>query len=136
MRSILNVNCCVVGGAGFLGSHLVNHLIEDRGCKVLVIDNLEVGKYEFIHKDADFEHVDITGSEDHLRRLFYQYAENKTDSVRYVFNYAARPYVPDSYERPIRTADVNFMGALKVINAAQEAGVEAILQVSSAEVFG
>jgi len=43
MRKIKNVNVCVIGGAGFLGSHLVDHLIGDRGCTVLVLDNLITG---------------------------------------------------------------------------------------------
>ena len=44
MRDIKNVSVCVIGGAGFLGSHLVDHLINDRGCDVLVLDNLISGK--------------------------------------------------------------------------------------------
>ena len=44
MRKIKNTNGCGIGGAGFLGSHLVNHLINDRSCKVLVLDNLITGK--------------------------------------------------------------------------------------------
>ena len=43
MRNINNVNVCVIGGAGFLGSHLVDHLVEDRNCNVLVLDNLITG---------------------------------------------------------------------------------------------
>ena len=37
MRSIRNTKVCVIGGAGFLGSHLVDHLIEDRNCEVLIL---------------------------------------------------------------------------------------------------
>jgi len=120
----------VVGGAGFLGSHLVNHLVEDRGCDVLVIDNLCAGRREFVHPKATFEHHDITGSEDRLWRLLYGFG------AQFCFNYAAYPYIPVSFARPIHVADVNYMGAMKVINAAQEAGAEAILQVSSAEIYG
>lgn len=127
-RNVRNAKVVVVGGAGFLGSHLVNHLVEDRDCKVLVIDNLVAGRREFVHKEAEFEHHDITGSEARLRRLL--------DGYQFVFNYAAYPYIPVSFARPIHVADVNYMGAMKVINAAQEAGVEAILQVSSAEIYG
>jgi len=130
MRTIRNCPVAVIGGAGFLGSHLVEHLIEGRNCEVLVVDNLEVGRRDWLHSEAGFIHCDITGSEAWLRLVF------EANKIRFVFNYAARPYVPDSYKRPVRTMDVNAMGALKVINAAQEAGVQAILQVSSAEVYG
>ncbi len=130
MRSIRGVPVCVVGGAGFLGSHCVNHLIEDRGCKVLVIDNLVAGRREFVHKDAEFVHHDITGSEVYLYNLF------KTKQIEYVLNYAAYPYIPDSFTRPKHVCEVNFNGAINVINAAHEAGCKGILQVSSAEIFG
>ena len=130
-RAIRDCKVCVVGGAGFLGSHLVNHLIEDRGCEVMVVDNLVSGRRKFIHKDATFEHHDITGSEEYLKGMFCAYAP------RFVFNYAAFPYVPFSYQRPLLVFNVNAFGAMKVIHAAQESGkVEAILQVSSAEVYG
>lgn len=120
----------VVGGAGFLGSHLVNHLIDDRGCKVVVIDNLCAGRHEFIHPKATFEHTDITVSESFLLRLF------RTYKIEYVFNYAAHPYVPMSFERPAHVFNTNAVGAMNVINAAHEAGVTGILQVSSAEIYG
>ena len=130
MRSVRNCSVAVVGGAGFLGSHAVQHLVEDRGCDVLVIDNLVAGRREFIHPKAKFEYHDITGSEQRLYDLFKQY------KIRFVGNWAAYPYIPVSFARPIHVADVNFMGAMKVINAAQEAGAEGILQVSSAEIYG
>lgn len=129
MRSIRDCSVAVVGGAGFLGSHLVDHLIEDRNCRVLVVDNLASGFKKFVHKAAQFEHHDITGSEVHLNKLFRSY------KIQFVFNLAAYPYVPDSFARPLQVADVNFMGSLKVINAAQEAGCEGVLAVSSAEIY-
>lgn len=130
MRSIYNENVCVIGGAGFLGSHLVDHLIEDRNCTVLVLDNLITGQKKFVNKKAKFEWFDITGSEDQLRKLFEHY------KIKYVFNYAAEPYIPVSFARPLHVFNINAFAALKVMNAAQEAGVEAILQVSSAEIYG
>jgi UDP-glucose 4-epimerase len=130
MREIRQCSVAVVGGAGFLGSHLTDHLIEDRGCRVLVLDNLEAGRREFVHPKAEFVWCDVTQSERRLYSLF------KDHSVQFVFNYAAHPYVPDSYARPLRVFEVNCLGALQVMNAAQEAGVEAVLQVSSAEVYG
>lgn len=130
MRSIKNTNVCVVGGAGFLGSHLVKHLIEDRDCRVLVLDNLIAGKMKFLHPKAKFEWCDITHSESELRKFFEEY------DIQYVFNYAASPYIPVSFERPLHVFDINASGALKVINAAQAAHVKGILQVSSAEIYG
>jgi nucleoside-diphosphate-sugar epimerase len=130
MRKINGSSVCVVGGAGFIGSHLVEYLIEKRKCKVLVIDNLITGQKRFIHPKATFEHADITGSEEYLKKLF---AHHK---IEYVFNYAAEPYIPLSFERPLYVFNVNAFGALKVINAAWEAGAKGILQVSSAEIYG
>jgi nucleoside-diphosphate-sugar epimerase len=130
MRSIRNCPVAVLGGAGFLGSHMVNHLIEDRGCQVLVMDNLVAGRRKFIHPAARFVHHDITGSEEHLKCAL---KEHKTV---YAMNYIAYPYIPVSFTRPLHVFNVNATGAIKVINAAQEAGCEGILQVSSAEIYG
>lgn len=129
-RSIRNCNVAVIGGAGFLGSHLVKHLIEDRDCFVLVIDNLIAGQKKFVHPQAKFEYHDITQSEASLRKLLEKY------QIDYVFNYAAEPYIPVSFERPLHVFDINARGALMVFNAAQDAGVKGILQVSSAEIYG
>lgn len=130
MRNVKRVNCAVVGGAGFLGSALVDHLVEDRSCGVWVIDNLCAGRREFVNDLAEFVHHDITGSEEFLCKLF------RKEKIQYVWNLAAWPYVPTSYSRPLHVFDVNAVGALKVINAAQEAGCEGIVQYSSAEIYG
>ena len=130
MKQIRDVRVAVVGGAGFLGSHLVNHLVEDRRCKVLVLDNLCVGRREWVHPEAVFEHCEIATSEEHLRSLFLRH------KIQYVFNYAAWPYIPDSFVRPKHVFAVNATGAIHVVNAAAEAGCERVLQVSSAELYG
>ncbi len=130
-RSIRNCTVAVVGGAGFLGSHLTEHLIEDRGCDVRVIDNLVIGRREWVHPKAAFFHTDITDSEAYLKYLF-----SFGGGCRFVFNYAAHPYIPLSFTRPLHVFETNATGAIKVINAAQEAGCEGVLQVSSAELYG
>lgn len=130
MRNISNTSVCVIGGAGFLGSHLVNHLIDDRNCEVLVLDNLISGQKKFVHPKATFMWFDITGSEDQLRKIFEHHR------IEYVFNYAAEPYIPVSFERPLHVFNINAFAALKVMNAAQDASVKGILQVSSAEIYG
>ena len=122
-----NKKVIVIGGAGFIGSHLVDHLVE-TGNEVLVLDNLISGRKDFINPKAKFQWCDITHSEWSLFNLFKGYD--------YVFNYAAEPYVPCSYERPLHVFDINARAALMVMNAAKEAGVKAVLQVSSAEIYG
>ena len=129
-RNIRDCNVAVIGGAGFLGSHLVNHLVEDRNCNVIVIDNLITGVKEFIHPKAKFVYHDITQSEATLRKIF------EREKIDYIFNYAAEPYIPVSFARPLHVFDINARGALMVLNAAQDAGVKGILQVSSAEIYG
>lgn len=124
-----NQNVAVIGGAGFLGSHLVDYLIECEN-HVLVLDNLIAGKREFINPKAQFIWCDITHSEFALQKIFMWH------DIRYVFNYAAIPYVPVSYERPLHIFDINARGALMVMNATQYTGVKSILQVSSAEIYG
>jgi nucleoside-diphosphate-sugar epimerase len=140
MRNIgKGTRVAVIGGAGFLGSHCVEHLVNDRQCKVLVVDNLVVGRLDFLSHVARsdspapgwaFEHADVTGSEQYLKTMFEGY------QIEYAINYSAYPYIPDSFARPLHVCDVNFAGACKVINAAQEAGCKGILQISSAEIFG
>lgn len=129
-RNIRNCNVAVCGGAGFLGSHLVKHLIEDRNCNVVVLDNLIAGNKKFIHPKAEFIYCDITQSESRLKKIF----EGK--KIDYIFQYCAEPYIPVSFERPLHVFDVNARGALMVMNAGLEAGVKGILQVSSAEIYG
>lgn len=130
MRDINGKRVAVVGGAGFLGSHLVDYLIEQRNCQVTVIDNLAVGRREWVHRKARFVHHDITTSEEYLYQLFLD------QGTEFVFNYAAWPYIPDSFVRPLQVFNVNATGAIKVVNAAAAAGVQGILQVSSAELYG
>jgi len=129
-RHIRGVNVAVCGGAGFLGSHLVDYLVEERGCNVIVLDNLITGKTKFINSKAKFVWCDITHSEFELIKIF------KEHKIDYVFQYAAEPYIPVSFQRPAHVFDINARGALLVMNAAQEAGVHGILQVSSAEIYG
>jgi UDP-glucose 4-epimerase len=124
-----NETVCVIGGAGFLGSHLVDYLIEE-GNEVIVLDNLISGRKDFVNPKAKFVWCDITHSEHLLIKIFKEY------KINYVFNYAAVPYVPVSFARPLHVFDINARGALMVMNAAQEAGVKRILQVSSAEIYG
>jgi len=129
-ENINNKRVCVIGGAGFLGSHLVDYLIEERNCYVLVLDNLISGLKKHIHPKAEFIWYDIRDDEHELIGLL------KGHQIDYVFNYAAEPYIPEGFERPKHFFIINALAVLNVLNACQKAGVKKILQVSSAEIYG
>jgi nucleoside-diphosphate-sugar epimerase len=130
MREIKNSNVCVIGGAGFLGSQLTDYLIEERDCNVIVLDNLITGLKKHVHDDAKFIWFDIRDDENDLAKLFLEH------NIQYVFNYAAEPYIPECFERPMHFFDINATSVLRVLNACQKSGIKGILQVSSAEIYG
>lgn len=130
MRKIQNSNVCVMGGAGFIGSHLVDYLCNERRCNVLVLDNLITGLRKNVNSKAKFVWYDIRDNESELIRILI---ENK---IEYVFNYAAEPYIPESFNRPMHFFDINATSVLRVLNACQQSNIKGILQVSSAEIYG
>jgi len=130
MRQIKNTNVCVIGGAGFIGSHLVDYLINERDCNVLVLDNLITGQTKNINPKAKFIWHDIRDNENELTRIF------QSHQIEYVFNYAAEPYIPECFERPMHFFDINATSVLRVLNACQVANIKGLLQVSSAEIYG
>jgi nucleoside-diphosphate-sugar epimerase len=130
MRQIVNTNVCVIGGAGFIGSHLVDYLIDERNCNVIVLDNLITGQTKNINSKAKFIWHDIRDNENELARIL------KENNVEYVFNYAAEPYIPECFERPMHFFDINATSVLRVLNACQTTGIKGLLQVSSAEIYG
>ncbi len=130
IEDVKNKRVCVIGGAGFLGSHLVDYLIEEKNCYVLVLDNLISGLKKHVHPKAEFIWYDIRDDEHELVGLL------KGHEIEYVFNYAAEPYIPESFERPKHFFVINALAVLNVLNACQKSGIKKILQVSSAEIYG
>lgn len=116
----------VTGGAGFIGSNLVDALIEKRH-EVLVIDNLTTGKREYINPKAKFFEVDLRDFEK-IRPLF--------EEVDFVFHEAALPRIPLSVEKPRETNDINVGGTLNVLVAAKEAKVKKVIYAASSSAYG
>jgi len=116
----------VTGGAGFIGSHLVERLVKD-GYDVTVIDDLSNSNFRSVPEDAYFIDGDIL-------------EQDKLDeAVRYcdcVFHLAAKISVPESIKNPKETMRVNVEGTDAVIKASNEAGVKKIVFASSAAVYG
>ena len=117
----------VTGGAGFIGSHLVDRLIKE-GYKVIVIDNLSTGKKENLNKKAKFYKIDIRSPK--ISEIF------KKEKPEIVYHLAAIPSVPISVQNPILTSDVNIMGTINVFFASVHTKVKRIIFASSSAVYG
>lgn len=125
------VKVLVTGGAGFIGSHLVDRLIE-CGYKVTVLDNLFKGKYDTLarHKsnpNLRFYEGEIRNKED-LR--------NALKGMDYVFHLAAIVNVPLSVENPLLVNEVNVNGTINVLEESCKADVKRLVFGSSCAVYG
>lgn len=118
--------CLVTGGAGFIGSNLVDELIA-QGHEVAIIDNLSTGKREYINSAAEFYELDIRNLEK-IKPLF--------KDADYVFHLAALPRVQISINDPITTNDINLNGTLNVLVAARDAKVKKFIYASSSSIYG
>ncbi|NLN40422.1 MAG: NAD-dependent epimerase/dehydratase family protein [Clostridiales bacterium] len=117
----------VTGGAGFIGSHLVDTLFE-IGNTVYVIDNLSSGKLENLNPSASFYKMDIC--DQNLCELLC----NIRPEV--VFHLAAQVSVPCSIQNPYEDARVNVLGTINLLEACVKAGVKRVIFSSSAAVYG
>jgi UDP-glucose 4-epimerase len=116
----------VTGGAGFIGSHLVEHF--QGRAEVRVLDNLRSG---FRHNLAGLKHEFIEASimERNAVRAAVQ-------GVDYVFHLAAMISVPESMSKPIECNEINTLGTLVVLEEAAQAGVKKFILSSSAAIYG
>ena len=119
----------VTGGCGFIGSHLVEALVQ-KGERVRVFDNCSTGKVENIaHLKNQIEFVDGD-----LREL--EAVHQVVASVDYVFHQGARPSVARSVADPILSNNVNINGTLNVLVAARDAGVKRVVYAASSSAYG
>ena len=123
----------VTGGAGFIGSNLVDQLIED-GHDVYVLDDLSSGKKEYVNESAWFEKsVDISNW-DHTS---YNPGDLiKDEGIDTIFHLAARARVQPSIENPIQFNNVNVNGTLNLLKAAVDHGIKRFVFSSSSSVYG
>jgi len=118
----MSKNVIVTGGAGFIGSHIVDALVL-RGYYVTVIDDLTTGKRANVNKKARLIKLDIRNPK--LNSLF------KTIKPVYVFHLAAQMDVKKSLREPLFDASVNILGSLNVMKSAAEAGVKKFIFTST-----
>jgi len=122
------VKVVVTGGAGFIGSHIVEHWYE-KGADVHILDSLRSGYEKNINNFSNvvFQKGSITD-------------KNLTNSViegaDYVFNLAALVSVPESLEKTDECIDINVKGLLNILDASKEHGVKKVVHSSSAAIYG
>ncbi len=122
-------NILITGGAGFIGSHLVDGLLAE-GCRVSVIDDLSTGhlsNLEHVFEQITFYRGDIR-DQDLLIKA--------TKGCDTVFHHAAMISVPRTVEQPVEAAMINDIGTLLVLETARNAGVKRVVLASSCAVYG
>ena len=122
------VRVLVTGGAGFIGSHLVDRLLRE-GAAVRVLDSFATGRRENLAHLQDIEIV-----EGDIRS--YERAHNAVRGCEVVLHQAALPSVPRSIQDPLTTHAVNSTGTLNVLLASRDAGVSRVVYASSSSVYG
>lgn len=119
----------VTGGAGFIGSHVVDLLVE-KGAMVTVIDNLKTGKIENLNKSKDkidFKKIDVRN---------YEKVREIVKGQDIVFHFAANADVPYSVKRPKYDFDTNTIGGFNILKSCLDFNVKKIIFASSAAVYG
>lgn len=116
----------VTGGAGFIGSHLVDALVDD-GIDVVVVDNLASGRVENVSPRAELIEGDVADPELVAKAIV---------GCEVVFHQAALGTITQSIQRPLATDQTNVHGTLTVLDAALREGVRRVVLASSASVYG
>ncbi|MCH9614515.1 MAG: UDP-glucose 4-epimerase [Chlamydiia bacterium] len=119
----------VTGGAGFIGSHMVDLLLEE-GFNVLVIDNMMVGRSQNLAHHADNPHLEI-------REMDIRDLDAKSfEGVDYVFHFAGIGDIVPSIEKPKEYMSVNVQGTVCVLEAARAAKVKKFVYAASSSCYG
>lgn len=123
------MKCLVTGGAGFIGSNLVDALL-DRGDEVRVIDNLSTGSSENIAHAIDrIEFMEATITDENACR-------QACEGMDKVFHLAAIPSVPRSVDDPLTSHNANATGTLNMLLGARDAGVDFFVYSASSSAYG
>lgn len=116
----------VTGGAGFIGSHIVDRLV-GLGAHVRVVDNLSTGVREFVNSQADFLRADL---------LDVPQLENAMRGVDFVFHIAANADIKDGLKHPRRDVEQNIVATQNVLEAMRASNVRRIAFSSTGAVYG
>jgi UDP-N-acetylglucosamine 4-epimerase len=131
-KDLSQTSVLVTGGAGFIGSHLVEYLVKNGAKKVVVLDDLSTGFEKNI--SAHFEKSNFS----FIKGSITDYASclEASKGIDVVLHHAALGSVPRSIENPMRTNEVNVNGFVNILFAAKENGVKKFVYASSSSVYG
>lgn len=119
----------VLGGAGYIGSHTVDRLIE-KGEKTIVVDSLVTGHRQAVNKDAKFCQGDIA-DKDFMRQVF-----KENSDIDAVIHFAAYSLVAESMKKPLKYFDNNTAGMVKLLEVMNEFSIDKIVFSSTAATYG
>ena len=123
-----NKNILITGGAGFIGSHISNELIDENN--ITIIDNLSTGNINNLnnkeHENLNFVKADICNTD----------LDDLTCEIDYIFHLAAMASVPLSVEKPVECTEVNVDATVKLLKSAVKNDVKKIIFSSSSAVYG
>jgi len=131
------MNILVTGGCGFIGSNLVDLLVQDKNNRILVIDNLDTGKKEYCNNGAEYIFADIRDifsvslQDLGIGRVIKKAHVSFLRNVDVVYHLAALARIQPSFDRPVETINVNAFGTSLVCEYARTIGAKVVYSGSS-----
>ena len=119
----------VTGGAGFIGSNLVDLLISE-GFKVEVIDNFSTGKKENCRNDVKYHNIDLS------EKSNFKIIKNILENTEGIFHLAALPRVQESIKNPFKFEKNNTLSTINILKAASEMKIRRIVYSASSSAYG
>ncbi len=116
----------VTGGAGFIGSHVVDLLVSD-GAQVVIIDNLSTGQESYLNPKAKLIRADIREAD---------VWKHEVKNADYFFHLAALPRIQPSFDEPVEHEDVNVIGTIRCLEAVKGSGIKKFVYSSSSAIYG
>ena len=123
-----NKKILITGGAGFIGSHIVDELINNN--EIIIIDNLTTGSIKNLKYP---EHENLNFIEGDIREINF---DDFTSGTDYIFHLAAMASVPLSIDKPVECTDINLNATVKLLKAAVNNDVKKVIFSSSSSVYG
>ncbi|WP_156290535.1 NAD-dependent epimerase/dehydratase family protein [Oceanobacillus salinisoli] len=119
----------ITGGAGFIGSHIVDELLQEKTYELVVVDNLLTGNKKNIPPNVTFYPIDITNQQE-VERVF------EIEMPDYVIHQAGQVDVATSIQNPLHDASINILGTISLLSNSQKYSVKKFIYASSCAVYG